>query len=328
MDTELQQLAKMDRNPVEETRYQQLLKEQGSGGGGYSFNPKPYDDLMSNLPKATEYAATLDSSENQAMADYFGYLKSQPTPLDFYTKMTEAAGIPQLRQTQKTLQSQIYSLEDSLRRIEPDISATTGNSLVTEAQRRGMIEERAKPVREALGWQSQSLGRVSDAITNATQDAMNLTGLQEQGVERMSGAYKTKLSVIADQNARKMTGFTTDMQNTLNITLAKIARSEAVSDQQAQQAFELLKLEKQYQLEKNKLEEEYKLKDQYKDTSLDTEIVTVGGRKKLINKQTGEVISDLGSSSENLNNNPYLNPYLNNTNSLPSNTAPRYRIIG
>jgi hypothetical protein len=41
MDTELQQLAKTDRNPVQETRYQELLRQQGSSvaqqsGGQYS----------------------------------------------------------------------------------------------------------------------------------------------------------------------------------------------------------------------------------------------------------------------------------------------------
>lgn len=35
-DTELQQLAKTDRNPVQETRYQQLLREQAQGGGATS----------------------------------------------------------------------------------------------------------------------------------------------------------------------------------------------------------------------------------------------------------------------------------------------------
>lgn len=261
----------------------------GSGGGG--GNPAAYDDLLKNTPKALDFANTLDASENNAFADYLGYMKSQDSPLDFYTKISEASGIPGMRKTQKSLQGQIYDMEDALRRVEPDVSATSRNSIVTEAQRRGMVQERQKPLLENLGWYGQSLGRVSSAIADEQKNALTLTDLQGQGVNRISDVYKTKLQLTADQNARKMTGFTADKETFLNVSLAKIKRGEEISDMEKQQAFELLKMEKQYKLE---YDNEMKLYE----NKPDTEIVTVGGRKVLVNKRTGAKISDLGSSSE------------------------------
>lgn len=229
-----------------------------SGGGGGApaaptFDPKPYNDLLANLPSAAGFATSLNAGEDSAFSDYLKYLSSQDSPLDFYTKASEANGVPALRKTQSTLQGQIYDLEDTLRRIEPDVTATTGESIVTDAQRRGIVTTRQKPVIENLGWLGQSLGRVSDAVTKGNEQALTLTDLQGQGVARTSDAYKTNLQIKSEQAARAMTGFTTDVQNTLDITLRKIARGEAVSDQQYQQAYDAWKLEKTYQLEMDKL---------------------------------------------------------------------------
>lgn len=217
-----------------------VLEGSGGDGGG------SYDALLGSLPKAQDFAASLDIPQDNAFGDYMKYLSSQESPVDFYRRMGDEAGLPEMRKTQSTLQGQIYSLEDSLRRVEPDVSATSRNSVMTEAQRRGQVQERQKPMVESLGWLGQSVGRISSAIAEKDALIMNLTGLNEQQVSRMSDAFKTNIQIKSDQAARKMTGFTTDLQNTLQVNLAKIARKEAIDDREWQKTWDLFKMEEGY----------------------------------------------------------------------------------
>lgn len=246
-----------------------------------------YDALLKNTPKAVDFAKTLDESDNQAFSDYLKMAQGQEKPLDFYTKTLDAAGVPQMRKTQSTLQGQIYDLEDSLRRVEPDVSATTRESIVTDAQRRGMVGERQKPIVENLGWIGQSLGRVSNAISTETTNATNLTGLNQQGQQMELDPYKMRINMVSEQNARKMTGFTTDLQNELQVGLSKIKRGEELDDREFARVAELAKLDKQYQLEKEKAASSLS-KDRY---------ISVGDKSALFDVVTGKFINNGGGGS-------------------------------
>lgn len=79
-DSELQQLAKTDRNPVQETRYQQLLKEQresgGGGGGGIDYEKQRQMSLEAVKPAIQsleagipELKAAYTSRQNQVQAE-------------------------------------------------------------------------------------------------------------------------------------------------------------------------------------------------------------------------------------------------------------------
>jgi hypothetical protein len=234
-----------------------------------------------------DFAKGLDVKENDAFNSYKMAANSYAKPLDIYNQLTEAAGVPQLMKTSSTLQGQINDLEDSIRRAEGNVNATTQNSLVTEGQRAGMIEARRKPLQENLSYLGTGLGRVQNAITQAKSDIGNQVGLYLTGREQDLDVYKTQMNMVADQTARQMTGFTSDRQTQLDILLDKLQRQRQLDDREWEQASELANLEKQYELEKK-----------YATDQLDTEIITVGGRKKLVNKQTGEVVADFGSSSE------------------------------
>jgi esterase/lipase len=290
-----------------------------SGGGSasaapaaphYEYNPAAYDNLLTKVQGATsDFAKGVDATENSAFDDYINVIKSQPTSVDFYNNQLEQAGVPELRKSQSTLQGQIYDLEDTLRRVEPNVTATTGQSLVTESQRQGMVTEKQKPLIQDLGWLGQSLGRVSGAITDATGQALTLTNLNSQDQEKLVQAYKDKLSLATTQGNRALEAFSKDIDNVLNVTLAKIQRQEKVSDSEAANAFELLKLQKTA---------EYNMQAEAAKSS--TEVVEVGGRKKLIDKKTGAVISDLGAATSGTSGTGAdLSKYL-----TPQNTTPTY----
>lgn len=246
-----------------------------------------YDNLATTAKNATsDFAKTVSTNENAAFDDYLKTIQGMPTSVDFYNKQLEASGVPQMRKTQSTLQGQIYDLEDTLRRVEPDVTANTGNSVVTESQRRGIVTEKQKPLIENLGWLGQSVGRISGAITDATGQAVTLTGLNSQDQAKIVDAFKEKLNLAVKQGDRALSAFTTDINNVLNVTLGKIARQEKISDTEAANAFELLKLQKTAELNM-----------QAENSRTETEIIEAGGRKLLIDKKTGKTIQDLGSSS-------------------------------
>lgn len=231
-------------------------KNKGGGGGAPapSFNPEAYDNLLKNTPKAGDMVQGINANENNAFSDYLDYIKGQASPIDFYNKISEAQGIPGLRKTQSTLQGQIYDLEDTLRRVEPDVTANTSQSLVTESQRRGMVTEKQRPLVENLGWLGQSLGRVSSAVSEADQRALNLTQLNEQGQQKFIDAFKTKLQLATSQGDRALQAFIKDTDTVLDVTLAKIHRGEQVSDIEAANAFEIFKMNKQAELNLKELE--------------------------------------------------------------------------
>lgn len=277
MDTELQQLAKTDRNPVQEGRYQELLKQSGGG----STSTGSYDTLLTSLPKASDQVTAINKDIAGYANDYLNYAKNAPTSLDFYTKGLESAGIPQMRKTQSTLQAQIYDLEDTLRKVEPNVAATTQNSIVTEGQRQGMVEARQKPLVENLGWLGQSLGRVSSAIAEGTQQVLDLAQLNNQDQARVIDAYKVRLDTAMQQGSMSLQAFIHDSDNILNVTLAKIKRGEQISDQEAQNAFELLKMQKEAETRMNEAK--------FAASQPNNQIIDLGARKVMVDANGNEI---------------------------------------
>lgn len=262
-----------------------------NNNGTRSFSPyadtSAYDSLLGSVKGATtDFANTLDAREANAFKDYLGAVKSQPTALETYQQQLEAAGVPKMRETAKGLQDTIYGLEDSLRRVEGNVAATTRNSIVTQAQREGIINEQQKPLLTNLGWLSQNLGRISTAITDATGQALTLTNLSSQDSQRIIDAYSKQLEMITHGDDRALNAFISDTNNFLNVTLAKIQRNEKVSDQEAANAFELLKLQKQAEANMQQA--------QFTASQPSNSIVTVNGSQRLIDTKTGKTIMELG----------------------------------
>lgn len=276
-DTELQQLAKTDRNPVQETRYQELLKQ---GGGG----SEPSISLNDIGGSALDFAKTAGAGVNDAWSQYAMAARAQQNPLDIYTSLENAAGLPAMRATASTLRGQVGSLEDLIGNIEPNVSATTRNSLVTEAQRQGMVSAQQAPWIDRLNKIATSLGRVEQGVTSATQDIGTKTGFAVQGQQMSLDPLKMQVQLASDQAARLMTGFTSDREANLSILMDKLQRQRQLDDREWQQASDLAKMEVTYSQQKETL-------------ANTTQIIEVGGHKKLVNSQTGAVIADLGATA-------------------------------
>jgi len=289
-----------------------LQSKTGSGGG---VNTQAYDDLINNTrSQISGYATDLNAKENQSLDSYFNYIKNQPSPVDFYSGQLEQAGIPETRNVAKSVRSQIYNLEETLRKVEPDVSANTRNSLVTESQRRGLVQSKQQPIIEDLNWATQNLGRLSEAIANGEQTALTLTSLYQQSSQQFIDFFKTSLEVAQNQGSRGLQAFIADSNNYLNVSLAKIARGEAVADREEQQAFELFTMQRQAEQRMKELE--------FSANQPDTQVIDLGGRKALIDTRTGQEISsynDVLSPSSGINFDDIMKYFSENTPGQTSN---------
>lgn len=266
---------------------------------------------MDDVGSMESYAKGLNAGENALVDEYVGAIQNQAKPLDIYQGMEEAAGIPKLRITANTLAEQVGDLEDTIRRVDQNVNNTTRNSFVTEGQRQGMVESRKAPLRENLSYTATGLGRVQDSITRNLQDLNQRMGYVMAGQDRELMPYQVQLQVMADQNARMMTGFGQDQQNRLSLLMDKLNRERYLSDREWEEASQLRIMEKQYDMARQDQQQE-----------VPTSIIDVGGSKKLINTQTGDVISSYGGGSGGYSTS--TSSYYDTTPSIDISNAPSF----
>lgn len=239
---------------------------------------------------ALDFATKLEAPIDKAVQDYVMTARAQEKPLDIYSKLENEAGLPGLRKTSATLQGQVADIEDAIRAVKKNVAARSTQSIVTDAQRAGMETEAKNPLQENLSYLSTGLGRVTSAIQSGESTIATKTGLAMQGQDRELDTYKFQISNLADRAARMMTGFTTDQKNELDILMAKISRAESLTDQETQRAFELSKMEKQFNMEKQAAEDKFTREPP-------TQTISLGNNKTaLVNSITGKVIQTYGSS--------------------------------
>lgn len=194
-----------------------------------------------------------------AFDQYAGRVLGNEKPLDLYNRLEAQAGIPEMRQTSSTLRSQIGKTEDTLRGIEPDITNRTQNSLVTEAQRRGMVTAESKPLQEFLDRISTALGRNEQSLTAAGQGISNKVGLQLQGDQIQNEVYRERVSLQADKAARMITGFTEDRQLRYSMLQDKLNKGFELTKMEIAELSELASDERRFAFEKDQQTRQYDL---------------------------------------------------------------------
>lgn len=235
-------------------------KGYGGSAGGGSVNPLPAP------PSILEFSDKAYAPADAALKEYVMSLRNQQQPLDVYKQLEDAMGLPSMKKTAGTLREQIGSLEDTIRRVEPNVQATTKESLVTQGQQEGMIAERRRPLMENLGVLGTALGRVTEGISAATADLGTRVSLFMEGQKQALKPFEVQLAAMNDRAARQVTGFSADVENQLSVTMANWERQNELSDQETERAFELLKIEKNYQNTLGELIKKSELEfEQYKD---------------------------------------------------------------
>lgn len=236
-------------DPNQVARYEREMGGGSSGGGNVDLN----------VPSIAEFTDKAYAPADEALKSYVMAMRGQKNPLDVYNELEQAAGLPEAKKTAGTLREQIGSLEDTIKRVEGNVSATTRESLVTEGQRAGMVEARQRPLLQDLGTLTTGLGRIEQGITAATQGLDTKTNLFLKGQEQQLKPFEVQVTAMQDRAARAVSGFTADTQNKLTTMMAQWNRNNELSDKQVDQAFELLKSEKAYNNEIAKMTEQSKI---------------------------------------------------------------------
>jgi len=196
-----------------------------AGGGGYDGGID-----MSNVPSVQGFVEGQFAGEDVAMNNLVAEMRSQEKPLDMYGRLETEAGLPSLKKASSSLTKEIQGIEDVLDTIEPDVSARSRESLVTEAQRRGMVAKGKEPHLERLTKFGTALGRISGRIGEAERGIATKTELGMRGQEMELEPLKLRYSTLLDRNARTLTGFTADRQTTLDALYDKLDRTRQLSD--------------------------------------------------------------------------------------------------
>lgn len=208
-----------------------------AGGGGID---------MSQVPSVQEYVKSQFAAEDPYLKELVMGMRARQDPLELYSQLEEEAGLPELRRTSTTLSKEIAAMEDYLDQIEPDIAARTRESLVTEAQRRGMVETGREPFLQKLTKLGTAAGRISGRISEAERGIATKAELGLRGEEMALEPLKLQYQVMADRNARMLTGFTADRQTQLDVLFDKLQRQRQLDDREWELANTLASEERSY----------------------------------------------------------------------------------
>lgn len=200
----------------------------------------------SKIPSTLGFAQEQEKGIAESLKQLVMGYRAQRKPLDVYTELEEAAGLPAQKKVAQTLRDQIASLEDTIRRVRPNIAKTTRQSMVTEAQREKMEIAEKRPFLERLGEFSVALGRIDESIAAGMADLSNKVNLFLQGERMALEPLKLQYTSMVDRAARLTSAFGVDAQNQLEVYLANVRRGWELADQAREEAFALIQNENAY----------------------------------------------------------------------------------
>lgn len=258
----------------------------------------PYGDVSQVGGNVTDFiTGTVAPAEDKAFADYALAQRAQAKPLDLYNQFEENAGLPQMRKTASSLRGAIGTVEDAIKQVEPDISLRSRNSLVTEAQRRGMVTAGQQPLLQRLSELSTGLGRVEQGVTAAGADIAQKVGLVMQGQQIDRETFKMNLDMAISRGAQLISGFTSDRAARTEFLMDKLNRQRVLADSEWQELNELKKMKVAHDYEMSRLNKEAENTmrlAQFNASQPSFQSVGENSKGYLINPQTGATIKTFG----------------------------------
>src|SRR3990167_3416516 len=186
----------------------QVYTPQSMAGMGYSNEVQGTGGInLGQIPSTQSYIAGQFGAEDPYLQALIQRMTGREDPLAMYGRLEQEMGLPPLRESAGTLSKEIANLEDAYYRLEPDISARTRESIVTEPQRRAMLAEGRRPITEGLTRMGTSLSRIWDAISRGESTLGTKVGLGIKGQEMALEPYQMTYDVMVDRNARLLSGF-------------------------------------------------------------------------------------------------------------------------
>lgn len=161
----------------------------------------------SQIPSVESYTKGQFATEDVALQALIQRMEGREKPLDIFERLEGEAGLPALRGVGTTLTGEIYKIEDVLENLEPQLKSTTLESLITQGQFQGMLQEKSKPFRENLAKLSKSLGRISSRISDAERMVLAKVGMIIQGEGYELESHQLLYATQVDRNSRLVSGF-------------------------------------------------------------------------------------------------------------------------
>ena len=236
-DTRLEQLAKTDRNPIEEEEYQRLL----SSSGDLNFNQ--LSKLMqSQSTGSTNLLAGQEREGEDWLRRYSEFLKSQEGASAMARRIGDELGIPTLRQGATMLRNTYTNLPTTYSK------ATTGYD-VNQNQLSRIIGQKASELYPMVQTAETSL---ADA-----QEQLGLRmGYEMADQEKALAPWQAEQSMMIDRWAREATMFSLQNQRELDALISKLQMGVTLSEGEKNRANQLAIAEKNYLAAKEAAEAE------------------------------------------------------------------------
>jgi len=111
-----------------------------------------------------------------AQADLTNYYKNKNSPIDYYNSAVESLGIPDVRAGVAADRKAIDDTQTLIDAVDPSVTGRTSGSLVTEAQRQGLVTKEKTPLLGSLG----KLGGIYGTSSANLSDLMGQASMQGQ----------------------------------------------------------------------------------------------------------------------------------------------------
>ncbi|HJZ04486.1 MAG TPA: hypothetical protein VJ327_01325 [Patescibacteria group bacterium] len=242
------------------------MGEDPTGGGGVNWQQSAPSTSSYSSPGGLESftrglmearagkESSLRGEEEGLFKQYEEKRSGQETLPALQTRLESQYNVPELKTQLGTVRGQVGTVKEQLDKLEGDITSRTEGSLVTEAQRRRMVEAEATPLRDTLArlasGQEVTAAQLADA--NATVGRQLELTAQQQNLDLQP--ILMRISAFSDRAARELAGFDQNTELQLNTYLDKLNRDRFLSDREWQATSDAATKEREFVMRKEEIQ--------------------------------------------------------------------------
>lgn len=194
-----------------------------------------------------------NSEQEGLFGRYESAVKSQEKPSAAYSRLREAAGIPQLQEQINIFKGQIYNTKDLLDRLNEDINSRVSGSFTTEAQARRMEAKEGSDLNTQLGRLGTGLQPLVEQLTGAQGEVGTQLGFLQQEQQTELDPIRMRISSLSDRFAREISGFDSNKELEFNALADKINEGRRLEQREWERMQQLATESRAYARQKQQL---------------------------------------------------------------------------
>jgi len=218
------------------------------------------------------------------------YIDSQPSMEATKKAIAAELGLDAMRTSSADINAAINSLHETAYGLEDQVRNEKRPFAVNASRMNAIIQNRMNPINKDLVNLGFAQGNIGEYLSNAESELTDRMAIKQADAEANKEPYRMKVTAATDAAARNLTGFTAEQENSLQLLRDKFDAGLQLSINEQNRKNDLEKLEVQFNNEKAILEKQNEMDvANYGIERQDNwEVVTAGGRVKLVNPITGE----------------------------------------